>query len=250
VQAVSNLLGNAEKFTERGGRVVVGLRRSGPRTAVVSVRDNGAGISLAMQPHMFEPFSQAPQTVDRSRGGLGLGLAMVKGLVELHGGSVAITSPGRDRGTEAAITLPLIAEPAPRTKAPSSPPRPPPNSRRVLVIEDNADLAVSLHDALSLAGHDVKVATDGAAGLERARSFRPEIVLCDLGLPGMDGFAVARAFRTQDELRGTYLVALSGYAQHEHVRRALEAGFDRHMAKPPSLESLTQIFAAASASDH
>lgn len=180
--------------------------------------------------------------MDRSRGGLGLGLAMVKGLVDLHGGSVQITSDGPGRGSFVSIELPTAAPPESETtrfEIPSGP------RRRVLVIEDNLDGAESLSDALRLAGHTVETANDGPTGLGKMHTFRPEIVLCDVGLPGMDGYQVVHHVRSDPELSSTYMVALTGYALPEDQRRATEAGFNVHVAKPPSLEGLGKLLAEA-----
>lgn len=245
VQALSNLLGNCEKFTPRGGRVVVGLQRDGSHV-YLRVRDTGIGIAAPLLERVFEPFAQAPQANDRTRGGLGLGLAMVKGLVELHGGTVSIASAGEGLGTEVTIGLLLEARFAPAADR-SEPPET--RSRRVLLIEDNADSADSLSAALTILGHVVEVAYDGATGLERARRFRPEVAICDIGLPGMDGYAVARVFRADEALRSVHLVALTGYAQPEDLHRATEAGFDRHVAKPTSLETLRRVLAEAPIAD-
>jgi two-component system CheB/CheR fusion protein len=241
-QVLGNLLGNAAKFTGRGGttRVTIDPDATAQR-AVIRVADSGVGMSQEMLARVFEPFSQADVTLDRSRGGLGLGLALVKGLVELHDGDVAAYSEGSGRGAEFVVRLPLIAgdpvAPPPDEPAASRP-------RRVLVIEDNVDAADTLRQVLELREHAVEVAHDGPEGLAKARQFRPDVVLCDIGLPGMDGYAVARAFRTDEALKRTSLVALSGYAQPEDLRRAREAGFDRHLAKPPSLERLEQVLAS------
>lgn len=240
VQVIGNLLANALKFTPGGGRVDVGLRREGDH-AVMSVRDNGVGIPPEMRARLFEPFIQAPQTLDRSRGGLGLGLAMVKGLVELHGGTVDVTSGGPGLGCEFTIRLPLAAAPQPEA-APASPVPTRPR-RRVLVIEDNVDTADSLCDLLTLDGHDARVAYDGPSGIARAREFHPDVVFCDIGLPEVDGYEVARAMRADDALRGTYLVALSGYARPEDRERSTQAGFDWHLAKPPSTDALERVIA-------
>jgi PAS domain S-box-containing protein len=240
-QVLANLLNNAEKFTPRGGAVSVRLAREGGWVRL-SVRDSGVGISPDVLEHMFEPFAQAPQSIDRTRGGLGLGLAMVKGLVELHGGTVVIDSGGQGRGTEVILSLPLLpaaAEAEPPVQAP------PTRARRVLIIEDNRDAADSLNEVLAFGGHEVTVAYDGHMGLERARAFQPEIALCDIGLPGMDGYAVARAFRADHALREVYLVALTGYAMPEDIERARSAGFDRHITKPPELDQLDQLLAEA-----
>jgi len=239
-QVIGNLLANALKFTPRGGRVDVGLRRDGNQ-AVLSVRDNGAGIAPEMRARLFEPFIQAPQTLDRSSGGLGLGLAMVKGLVELHGGMVDVTSAGPGRGCEFTVRLPVAA--AAQAKAAPAPLVPAMPRRRVLVIEDTVDAAEALSDLLTLDGHDTQVAYDGPSGIALARDFHPDVVFCDIGLPEMDGYEVARAMRADDALRGTYLVALSGYARPEDRERSAEAGFDWHLAKPPSTDALERVIA-------
>ena len=242
VQSVSNVLANALKFTPGGGTVAVTLDRSDSGRAVLRVRDSGIGIARDVLPHLFVPFAQGPQAMDRSRGGLGLGLAMVRGLIELHGGGVEIESDGQDRGSVLTMILPLEAD------APAPAIEPPPiehgQGRRVLVIEDNMDAADTLKEALAMNGHDVAVAYDGLSGLARARAFQPEIVICDVGLPVMDGYAVARAFRAMGD-KAPYLVALSGYAQAEDLERARDAGFDRHVAKPPSLDTLDQLLGEA-----
>jgi two-component system CheB/CheR fusion protein len=238
-QVLGNLLANAEKFTPRGGEVQVSLRRDGDRRVALRVRDTGAGIEPDVLPHVFESFVQAPQTMDRSRGGLGLGLSMVRGLIELHGGAVAVASEGAGRGTEVTIRLPTERPPTHSdVEAARGDPGP---ERRILVIDDNTDNADTMREALEQDGHDVRVAYDGPAGIELARSFRPEVVICDIGLPDMDGYAVARAFRADDALKDTPLVAVSGYTRPEDLRRAREAGFDRHLAKPVLLEDLERV---------
>jgi PAS domain S-box-containing protein len=246
VQIISNVLANSLKFTARGGRVSVYLQSEG-EGAVLRVLDTGVGIPSDVLEHVFEPFAQAPQTLDRARGGLGLGLAMVKGLVELHGGAVSIRSPGLSRGTEVTLSLPLSAAPVEEQVEPVPLSRWP---RRVLVIEDNLDASDTLQIALTLNGHEVKTAHDGAHGLELATAFDPDIVICDIGLPGMDGYDVARAFRRHETLHDTYLVALSGYAQPEDLQRAREAGFNRHVAKPTSLDKLEHLLAEAPRHSH
>jgi CheY-like chemotaxis protein len=192
-----------------------------------------------MRALLFKPFMQAPQTLDHSRGGLGLGLAMVKGLVELHGGSVNVASAGPGAGADFTVRLPLAAV-TPQAASERAPPRKGRSGerRRVLVIEDNVDAADTLQLLLTLEGHDVRVAYDGRTGLAIAHDFHPEIVFCDIGLPGMDGYEVARAMRKDSALEGAWLFALSGYTRPEDRERAAEAGFDAHLAKPPSLEAL------------
>jgi two-component system CheB/CheR fusion protein len=238
-QVLGNLLGNAAKFTAPGGRVEVTVRRE-PASAAVSIRDTGVGIAPEVQEHLFEPFAQAPQTIARTRGGLGLGLATVKGLVELHGGTVALSSAGQGCGAEFTIRLPLTVAPAERRREPDLAAA---HRRRVLVIDDNEDAASTLKEILELGGHDVRVALDGPGGVELASTFAPEVVVCDIGLPGMDGYAVARALRSHEGTREAYLVALTGYALPDDRRRAAEAGFDRHLAKPLAIDALERALA-------
>jgi PAS domain S-box-containing protein len=239
VQAIGNLLHNAMKYTTPGGHVWVSLAKE-KDGAVLRVRDSGVGISQDLRSRLFEPFTQGESTLDRGHGGLGLGLALVKGLVELHGGSVSAHSDGIGRGAEFVVRLPVVTMVAVENpSAPSSGKSS--NRRRVLVIEDNIDAASSLCEVLKLGEHEVAVAHSGPEGLAGARVFRPEIVLCDIGLPGMDGYKVARAFRADIAFAGIFLVAVSGYTLPEDLQRAEEAGFDRHLAKPPSLEKLEEL---------
>jgi two-component system CheB/CheR fusion protein len=245
VQAVSNILGNALKFSSAHGHAKVGLRAEG-RCAVLTVRDNGVGIAPDMLPRVFEPFAQAPQAVDRALGGLGLGLAVVKGLIELHGGTVGIASEGVGRGSVVTLSLPLV-EPLEASEPASDPVTSSQHRRRVLIIDDNVDSADSLRDALAFSGHEVIAAYDGSSGLAAAFESRPEVILCDIGLPGMDGYEVAKAVRADPTLRGAYLVAITGYSREEDREMALAAGFDRHLTKPPSMEILEQLIAKASA---
>jgi PAS domain S-box-containing protein len=253
-QVLGNLLGNAAKFTPEGGRVQVLVDRVLPGSegrpiapndrgsVAIRVRDNGVGISPEMLPHLFEPFMQAPQALDRSQGGLGLGLAMVRALIEQHGGSVIASSGGLGRGTEVTVRLPLVATQAITPRATQPPPAGP---RSILIIEDNADLAEGLKVLLELFGHQVITAEEGSSGIHLARIHRPSLVLCDIGLPGMDGHEVAHAMRQDPALRNVYLVALSGYARPEDRQASVDAGFNEHIAKPPSVERLKQLLADA-----
>jgi len=240
-QALGNLLQNAAKFTARGGSVRLALAVDGGDVEM-RLRDNGVGIEPAMLPRLFEPFSQADDTLARSAGGLGLGLALVKGLVELHGGTIEAKSAGKGAGTEFVVRLPLSKAP-PRRRAADAPT--PPRPRRIVVIEDSLDGAESLREVLELDGHTVEVAHDGAVGIELCRSSRPEVVLCDIGLPGMSGYEVARVLRSDPALRGAYLIALTGYALPDDQRRAADAGFDVHLSKPPTIEELQGAVARA-----
>jgi PAS domain S-box-containing protein len=237
-QVVGNLLQNAAKFTPHGGETIVSVRADpAARQATLVIRDTGAGIEPELLPRLFRTFTQGDATLDRSKGGLGLGLALVKGLVEMHGGSVSAASGGSGEGATFTIHLPLAAaatglEPLqPSVGSAGSP-------HRVLVIEDNDDAADTLREALELDAHVVEVAYSGREGIEKARAFHPEVVLCDIGLPEMDGYEVARAMRADPELGRVGLVAVSGYAQPEDVAMSKEAGFDAHLAKPPSIEAL------------
>ncbi|MEO7419271.1 MAG: ATP-binding protein, partial [Thermoanaerobaculia bacterium] len=244
-QVVGNLLQNAHKFTNPGGRVRVRLvadRESGQ--AVLSVEDTGIGMAPDILARLFEPFSQADGSLDRSRGGLGLGLALVKGLVEMHGGDVRAASPGPEQGSTFTVRLPLLeSEPAAAGSDAAAPEATRP--LRILIVEDNRDTADSLRMLLELAGYQVEVAYTGRDGLEIARRFRPEVALCDIGLPGgMDGYALARALREASETADAHLIAISGYGQEEDQRQAREAGFDRHLTKPVEPAALMRLLEA------
>jgi CheY-like chemotaxis protein len=245
-QVIGNLLDNAAKFTPRGGQVAISLEADSDRDAVIRVTDDGIGMSPETLAHLFEPFTQATQGLDRSQGGLGLGLALVKGLVEMHSGTVAAHSDGEGKGADFEIVLPLVeSTPIPVVAVATDPQ--PRAGLKVLVIEDNVDAADSLREGLELGGHAVAVAYSGPEGAETAHSYKPDVVLCDLGLPGLDGFGMAKRLRadTDAAVRSVFLVALSGYAGSEDVHRAKEAGFDRHVAKPASLETIEKLLAEA-----
>jgi signal transduction histidine kinase len=241
-QVLGNVLHNASKFTDAGGRVTVELLASGADpSAVLTIRDTGIGMDRDILERVFETFSQADSSLDRSRGGLGLGLALVRRLVQLHGGEVRAASAGAGKGTEITIRLPLAGTEE-TTAAPSIPVEPAPAIQRVLVIEDNLDAAESMRLLFAMTGHEVEVAHAGPAGVEAARAFRPQVVLCDIGLPGgMDGYAVARAIRRDPSLAAIRLIALSGYGQDEDRRRSREAGFEAHLIKPVDFTDLRRL---------
>ncbi len=244
MQIVGNLLQNAVKFSPPGGTVSLALAvRDG--AAEIHVTDTGVGIDEALVDHVFEPFVQAERTLARSGGGLGLGLALVKGLTEMHDGSVGASSAGPGRGAEFLVRLPLApAEPEAAQHVPAAAlAGRGGRCARVLVVEDNQEVANSLRDLVEAFGHEVEVARSGDAALAKARQRPPDVVLCDIGLPGMSGYDVARAFRRDPELRRARLVAVSGYAQAEDRREAAEAGFDRHVAKPPDPAELERLLA-------
>ena len=241
-QIIGNLLQNAVKFTNSGGRVRVSVESGNAGDAVLRVQDDGIGLSREMLPKLFQPFTQADESLHRSIGGLGLGLALVKGLAELHGGTVEARSDGPGRGAEFTVRLPATAlhERAAERRPPALPPR----RRRVLIIEDNLDAAETLRLVLEMGDHEVTVAYDGRAGIEKVRAFHPDLVLCDIGLPEMDGYAVARAIRADPALASTELVAVTGYALPDDLRKVREAGFDRHLAKPVPLAQLEEVLRA------
>ncbi len=239
-QVLGNLLQNSAKFTRAGGRTTVMLRvDEGRGCAVLRVHDTGRGMGPDVLKRIFEPFMQADVTLDRRLGGLGLGLALVKGLVEMHGGSVEVASGGPGKGATFSVFLPLSdsasEEKVQRAVEAEALPR------RILVVEDHPEAAQNLGKILSLRGHQVELAFDGREALAKAGSFRPEVVICDIGLPEMDGYAVARAVRADPALAGVTLIALTGYAAPEDMARSKEAGFDAHFGKPPSLESLLEM---------
>ena len=244
VQIVSNLLNNAAKYTSVGGRIELTARRR-DGNAVVRCSDSGVGIPAALLPKIFEPFVQHEATIDRAMGGLGLGLAIVHTMVVLHGGTVAVDSEGEGKGASFTITLPALAAAPAAAPVVAGAPRPSAASRRVLIVDDNEDAAELMGEALQLAGHTVQIAHDGARGLQMAAEFDPDCVMLDIGLPTMDGYDVARRIRDSDGDRRRTLIAITGYGQDGDVRRALEAGFDRHLVKPISLEVTLEIVANA-----
>ena len=250
-QVLGNLLSNAAKFTPGGGAVTVRLGEE-PGIARLEVSDTGEGVEPDLLPRLFEPFAQADRTLARSRGGLGLGLTLVKGIVRLHGGEVAVSSAGSGTGTHVVVRLPLAPAPVgerPPTEARVAPTRPSGarTTAQVLIVEDNVDAAETLREALELEGLTVTVAFDGATGVEVARRTRPDLVICDIGLPGdLDGYGVARALREDPLLRDTPLIALTGYAGPEDRARARDAGFDRHLSKPSSIDDVMRAIRALS----
>jgi signal transduction histidine kinase/DNA-binding response OmpR family regulator len=243
-QVVGNLLANAQKFTDRGARVAVRLvadEQAGQSS--LTVDDTGIGMTPEVIARLFQPFEQGPQGSARTRGGFGMGLALVKGLVDLHGGEVHASSEGPGRGSQFRIRLPLVE--APGVQAASARQAPDSGGLNVLVIEDNPDAAESLRAVLEMGGASVEVAYDGPSGVAAARSRPPQIVLCDIGLPGaMDGYDVAAAIRAEPGLRAVRLVALTGYGQQEDRRRAEQAGFDSHVTKPADPRELLALVAS------
>lgn len=238
-QCLQNLLTNAAKYTDAGGRIRIESFQDGHQ-AVIRVIDNGAGISAELLPHVFDLFVQGKRTLDRAQGGLGIGLSVVKRLVEMHGGRVSARSAGLGQGATFEIRLPLLEVPGLDT-TPSAERDVP--GLRVLVVDDNADAANSLSMVLALEGHEVQVAVTGEETLKRLPSFRPDVVLLDIGLPGIDGYEVARRIRNAAATAGTRLIALTGYGQPDDRQRAVAAGFDEHLVKPVNFTQLRAALA-------
>ncbi|OJW15866.1 MAG: hybrid sensor histidine kinase/response regulator [Planctomycetales bacterium 71-10] len=237
-QVVVNLLANAAKYSGDSSRIRLASRVEGDRL-VVSVEDEGVGIAPEQLPRMFELFAQGERSIARSEGGLGIGLTLVKSLVELHGGTIDARSEGLGRGSTFTVRLPLADAPAAEAADAASRDRAAPARRlRVLVVDDNADTAWGLSRLLQLHGHDVAIAHDGPAAVASARESRPDAVLLDIGLPGMTGYEVARKIREEPGCRDARLIAVTGYAQDKDRARTREAGFDDHMAKPVDLDAL------------
>jgi signal transduction histidine kinase len=239
-QILVNLLTNAAKYTPAGGEIALDADRVGDRV-VVRVRDTGMGIPAEVLPRVFDLFVQSDRTLDRSEGGLGVGLTIVKRLVELHGGSVSASSAGPGRGSEFVVRLPAAEG---RPAAPSVPgarsaDRP---AGRVLIVEDNRDLARGLARRLRLLGWEVEVAHDGPGGIEAARAFRPGVILLDIGLPGLDGYEVARTLR-REGFGAARIIAISGYGQEEDRLRSQESGMDHHLVKPVDVEAIAELIA-------
>ena len=240
-QVIGNLLNNAAKFTLPGGSISVSLTTCGDRL-LLEVADTGIGIDRESLPRLFVPFVQAEHRSKHGRAGLGLGLALVKTLVELHGGEVRADSEGPGRGARFSIALPLDAS-APSARAPA--PRRVATPRTILIVEDDADVAEWLALALSFSGHHVTVSLDAAEGLAMARALAPDVILCDIGLAGpLDGYGVARALQGDPQLATIHRIALSGHALPRDQRQAREAGFEAHLSKPPDLDALERLLAA------
>jgi CheY-like chemotaxis protein/two-component sensor histidine kinase len=249
-QVFANLLNNAAKYTPDSGRVTVTVTRDAG-TVTARVADTGVGMPPELLPRVFDLFTQADRSLDRAQGGLGIGLSLVKTLVELHGGRVEAHSGGPGRGSEFVVRLPVVTgepvrgasatrEGQPRLSGASRA-----GSLRVLVVDDNADAATSMALLLRAAGHVTEAAHDGPAAVAAAERFRPDVVLLDIGLPGMDGYEVARRLRAAGDGRRPLLVAVTGYGGDVVRRRATEAGFDHHLVKPVDPEAVQALFRAA-----
>ena len=251
-QVVGNLLNNACKFTDKGGRISVTLEAKGTgheAEVVIRVRDSGIGIAADQRSRIFEMFTQIETSVERSRSGLGIGLSLVKNLVEQHGGAVEVHSAGMGQGSEFVVRLPILVE---TMKMPSAEPAPSETTtttaRRILVVDDNRDSAQSLAMLLELTGNETYVAHDGDAGVKAATTFRPDVVLLDIGLPKLNGYQAARKIREQPSGKRVVLVALTGWGQEEDQEKSREAGFDAHLVKPVDFAVLSKLLAEVGAS--
>jgi PAS domain S-box-containing protein len=242
VQSVGNLLHNAAKFSPEGSTVVLSAGVEGD-DAVIRVRDEGMGIAPELLPHVFDLFTQGDHALDRPQGGLGIGLTIVRAVVELHGGEVAVTSPGMNQGSEFTIRLPVAAPTGPATSQLNGGEHPNRGGYRVLVVDDNKDGAESLRLLLELQGYDVRVAADGPTALEIAIGFEPATVVLDIGLPGMDGYHVAEILRSEPATSRALLIAVTGYGRDQDKARATAAGFDVHLVKPVDPDDLQTLIA-------
>lgn len=248
-QVFANLLTNSAKYTQRGGRIVLTACRDGDK-AVVAVRDSGIGIPASFLPTIFDMFSQVDRSVERATGGLGIGLALVKGLVEMHGGTVTAASDGPGMGSEFTVRLPAPAacseaEPGPES---ATDPHPIGARWRILVVDDNRDSAESMVEMLRLLGNDVAVAYDGIEAVEQTRKFRPQIILMDIGMPRLNGLDATRRIREETGASALIIIALSGWGQSSDRLRSKEAGCDGHLVKPVSIQDLSRLLANPKAS--
>jgi CheY-like chemotaxis protein len=242
-QVVANLLNNAARYTDPGGRIALSVERHGDEVAI-RVADDGVGIPPEMLSRVFEPFTRVDRSSARSHSGLGIGLALVKSLVEMHGGSVSARSDGMGAGSEFTVRLPLAQATTPaRSAGDTGPVRASDAGRRILVVDDNRDAAESLGLLLEMMGHQVSVAHGGAEGLALMRTFEPAVVLLDIGMPDVDGYEVARRIREEGGSRRALLIAITGWGQDEDRRRASQAGFDHHLTKPVDLHELQKLLA-------
>jgi two-component system CheB/CheR fusion protein len=245
-QVIANLLTNAAKYTTKPDRITVTLAKE-EADAVVAVKDEGEGIAPELLPRIFDLFVQGDHTLARSQGGLGIGLTLVRRLVEMHNGQVTASSGGKGKGSLFSVRLPLLPEsvrgderPRPGVTVPRRGP-----SRRVLVVDDNVDAANSIAKILRLFGHEVECVYDGPSALALAETFRPDVFVLDIGLPGMDGYELARRLRADHAFQRTPLLAVTGYGQDEDRSRSREAGFNYHLAKPVDPEVLHDIVAVS-----
>ena len=242
-QVFSNLLNNAAKYTGPGGRIAITAERD-PGSVIVTVQDSGIGIPSEMLAHVFEPFTQLDRSLERSRGGLGIGLALAKRLVEMHGGAIEAQSSGAGQGSRFIVRLPVSEQQTAPEADPLAVPVPARGRNRILVADDNYDSATSLSILLNDVGYDVRTAGDGVQALETAAQFRPDIALLDIGMPKLNGYEVARHFRRQPWGRNVLLIAVTGWGGADHRQQTAQAGFDHHLTKPVDPAALTRLLAS------
>jgi signal transduction histidine kinase len=240
-QVVSNLLNNAAKYTPEGGRIVLSARRE-RNEVLISVSDNGIGIPSDMLPRVFDLFTQVPDNLDRSRGGLGIGLALVKQLVEMHGGSIAAESGGRGNGSSFRLRLPVVeAAPASSTAEPALPILSNDATLKVLVVDDNFDVAQTMGWMIEAIGHDYRMVHESKLAVQAAREYRPDAILLDINMPGMDGYAVCRALREHTLFDDTVIIAQTGWGQTQDRASTGKSEFDHHLTKPVNMDRLEQV---------
>jgi CheY-like chemotaxis protein len=250
-QILANLLNNAAKYTEPNGNMWLTVLSDGPEI-VFRIGDSGMGIPAESQASIFDLFAQSERTLDRSQGGLGIGLTLVRRLVDMQGGSVSVRSDGQDQGSEFTVRLPAAPPKEAAAALPLArdrPQQPPPLDTSILVVDDNHDAAESMAVLLRMEGYPVHIAYDGPTALQAVESLRPRAVLLDLGLPGIDGFQVAERIRSMPDGARILLIAISGYGQDEHRRRARQTGFDQHFVKPIDPIAITELLAKGRAGD-
>jgi CheY-like chemotaxis protein len=239
-QILSNLLHNAAKYTHRLGHIAVELKLEGD-LAAIHIKDDGVGIDAEMLTRVFDLFAQVDRSLDRAQGGLGIGLTLVKNLVGLHGGTVEARSAGVDHGSEFIVRLPTIALTNASRKSKPSPSDSPAPQRRILVVDDNADAALTLKMALEVHGHQVATADDAHEAIATALESKPDFILLDIGLPGMDGYAVATRLRQDEGLHHTIIAAITGYGNDDDRRRSRDSGIDYHLVKPTDVREVTRL---------
>jgi CheY-like chemotaxis protein/two-component sensor histidine kinase len=241
-QVIANLLNNAAKYTKKNGQLRLHAeQRDGD--VVISVQDNGIGISAEHLPNIFQMFSQAAPALERAQGGLGIGLSLVKGLVQLHGGRIEAHSDGPGTGSEFVVHLPVAATTTEKASETLPATISPPQKRRILYVDDNQDTVNSMAMLLRMLGHEVRTAADGEEALQAAAEYRPEIAFLDIGLPKLNGYEVAQRIRNEDWGRDMLLIALTGWGQEEDKRRATAAGFDHHLTKPVKTAIIENLLA-------
>jgi CheY-like chemotaxis protein len=245
-QVIANLLHNAAKFSNRSGRIWLNVEREG-NEVILRIRDEGAGIRAEMLPHVFDLFVQEDRSLERSRGGLGIGLTVVRRLIEMHGGTISARSEGPGKGSEFIVCLPTM-DGGSRIADATTNPHPAirnPQSRRVLVVDDNVDAAESMAMLLRLWGHDVRLAHNGPEALKAASENQPDVMVLDIGLPGMNGYEVAGRLREHPAFQKMLVIAVTGYGQDKDRARSREAGIDHHLTKPVELATLEKLVANA-----